>query len=98
MTKLPVIFRKFEGSIVAIFPTIPGSFNRHECLSYSHIGQHGSCSGHALWDSSQPASEAEALDLLNELQEIYEGSLTVYKRWQKKFDLERNKQFENYPA
>ena len=40
----PVIFRKFRdnGEIIAIFPTLPGTNCPNTCMSYMHVGQHGS--------------------------------------------------------
>lgn len=40
----PVIFRVLEGEVIAIFPTIAGSYDiQRTCSSYQHIGQHSAC-------------------------------------------------------
>lgn len=41
--KTKVIFRKFpDGSVIAMFPELPGDNSVLNCLNYMHEGQHGS--------------------------------------------------------
>ena len=70
--KTIVIFRKFEddGSIIAIFPEIPGTNNRYTCNSYVHIGQHGSCDPYGLVEITKLAKPEEYKDLYDELTRI----------------------------
>lgn len=43
MTATKVVFRKFkEGDIIAMFPREPGTYDASTCMSYQHLGQHGS--------------------------------------------------------
>jgi hypothetical protein len=44
MVATKVVFRKFkEGDIIALFPREPGTNDTYRsCMSYQHIGQHGS--------------------------------------------------------
>lgn len=79
----PVIFRRWrgkEGTIFALFPTIPGG-RAHLCLSYAHVGQHGDADYHHCIRQSRPAKPEEYAALLHELQNLvgYED-LKVYRR------------------
>ena len=59
----PVIvhFRKFkDGSIIAIFPGIPGTRHDYSCLSYMHVGQHGACDVDIIGDTSRARPEEYA--------------------------------------
>ena len=43
--KTKVIFRKFNtGEVIALFPSLAGTNDVRTCMSYLHIGQHGSAS------------------------------------------------------
>ena len=44
MEKTKVVFRKFNkgGDIIAMFPREPGTYDVGTCMSYQHLGQHGS--------------------------------------------------------
>ncbi len=77
---MKVIFRKFkEGDVIALLPEGEANFGRVVC--YQHLGQHGEADSSAP-QFTKPASEAEYLPLLRELQHIYEGELIVTKRLQ----------------
>ena len=67
-----VIFRKYRdtGAIVAIFPEIPGSPNPSTCLTYEHIGQHGSGFDSQIVSITEPAKASEYADLRRELESI----------------------------
>lgn len=71
-----VIFRKFKGEIIALFPYIPEKYG--ECLSYMHVGQHGTASLSIIRDS-KPTNEPDFKDLFNELTGIG-YNLKVIKR------------------
>ncbi len=74
MENLPIIFRKeSDGSILAIFPTIPESYSGYHMCCYAHVGQHGSCSID-YYRETTPASESESAALLAELRGIYESN------------------------
>lgn len=79
--KIPVIFRKFkdEGDIIAIFPTLPGTNDPSTCLSYQHIGQHGSCMG-TLTSVTTLAKPSEYQSLLKELRSIGYRDLIIKKK------------------
>ena len=64
-----VVFRMFNEEVIAIFPTIPADLQRN-CLSYLHIGQHGSADYEYVIDSSRQATSNEYADLKAELEEI----------------------------
>lgn len=38
--KTAVVFRKFKGEIIALFPEHVGTNNPQTCLAYAHNGQH----------------------------------------------------------
>lgn len=77
--RTPVLFRKFEGEVTAVFPTIPGDNDPLTMTCYAHIGQHGSA--HEAWvRQAKPAVPTEYADLLEELQSIGYSNLVIRKR------------------
>jgi hypothetical protein len=58
-----VIFRMWDGEIIAIFPEIPATRDYGTCLSY----QHGECDPEGIIADSRPATPAEYADLEREL-------------------------------
>ena len=69
--KTTVIFRKWNnGQIIAIFPEIPADHCYGHCMSYEHIGQHGTCAPGYVIHATTQASEAEALPIRKELESI----------------------------
>lgn len=53
--KTKVIFRLFEGDIIALFPEEVGTNDLDTCMSYMHIGQHSSAHfNHVLFNSQNP--------------------------------------------
>lgn len=69
--KTRVIFRKFEGEVIALFPELPGDSNFYAtCLSYQHLGQHGSASVDLCAEGTTPATPAEYADLKKELESL----------------------------
>lgn len=72
MEKLPVIFRreKSDGSVTAVFPTLPADVNGRYFTVYAHIGQHGSGS-FGWYNETRAAKPDEYADLLQELRGIY---------------------------
>lgn len=65
-----VVFRKFkEGDIIALFPEILGTYDPRTCMSYQHIGQHGSADT-AIINDTYPARVNESDDLFQELTAI----------------------------
>jgi hypothetical protein len=80
---LPVIFRKYpdDGEVFALLPTLPGTSAPSTCLSYQHVGQHGSAEIAHCTETTQAATAEEYADLLAELQGIYdENELTVFEK------------------
>ena len=63
-----VIFRHWEGDVVALFPKEPVDKYGHHCLSYQHVGQHGSCNPGGIIRRSRPATPEEYADLKTELE------------------------------
>ena len=81
MTK--VIFRKFDnGEIIALFPQEPATYDGWECMSYMHVGQHGSADPFIAKDT-KPATPYEYAALYNELKSIGYNDLIVCKRFNK---------------
>lgn len=62
-----VIFRKFHGEIIALFPDLPGTNEPGTCESYMHAGQHGAANYHHVMRSSRAAAPAEFRPLYREL-------------------------------
>lgn len=81
MTK--VIFRKFKnGEVIALFPQEPATIGGWECMSYMHVGQHGSADPNIV-HGTKPAMPYEYADLYNELKSIGYNDLEVCKRFNK---------------
>lgn len=75
----PVIFKKFEGEVTALFPTIPGNNSPATMTCYAHIGQHGIAD--QMWAAlAKPARPDEYADLLEELQSIGYDDLVIRRR------------------
>jgi hypothetical protein len=68
MEKVKVVFRKWKGEIIALFPEIKS--NNYLVLSYMHVGQHSDADYHGIIRESKPAKEDEYKDLFNELTSI----------------------------
>jgi hypothetical protein len=86
----PVIFRKFKdnNSIVALFPTLPGTRDPYTCDSYMHIGQHGTASPDIIYTTSLATLE-EYGDLLSELKSIGYDDLIIRKKFTYAYYLKR---------
>lgn len=82
--ELPVIFRKIDNEIVALFPTVNEGYYYEVIASYAHIGQHCAASVELLTQGTK-ATPDEYASLLAELRGIYESgddpvTLKVYQR------------------
>jgi len=78
---LPVIFRKYpEGSIIAVFPTIPADISGITITSYMHIGQHCQACPQGVIRTTKPTTPREYKELITELHKIGYRNLKVYKR------------------
>lgn len=92
-----VIFRWWEGSVIALFPEEPADYQGYYCESYQHIGQHGGADGSAIVRSSRPATEAEYAALKRELESYpYEYKLTVVQRISRQMDEQRMSTARSY--
>lgn len=64
-----VVFRKWNnGDIVALFPELP--HDRHHCMSYEHVGQHGAADYSGVVMMTTPAKPEEYANLAAELRRI----------------------------
>ena len=86
----PVIFRRMMkrhgGEIVALFPTIPGTYDPYTCTDYVHVGQHGSADPQFCIANSYKAKPAEYAELARELESApYGYRLKIYSRLQPSF-------------
>ena len=71
-----VVFRKHpDGDIVALFPEL--SEDGSSCVSYEHVGQHGSADYAYCISRTKPAKPEEYSDLLAELKTLGYDSLKV---------------------
>ena len=82
-----VIFRKFQGEIVALFPYEIEDRSGH-IMSYAHIGQHSGADLGIIY-LSKPASEVEYFDLFIELTNIGYNLKIVKKVNYKRYDQAR---------
>lgn len=89
---VPIMFRVWRGDseVFAMFPTLPGTNERHTCTIYVHMGQHGSAGEAIAIASSRPATAQEYGPLLRELTQIYDDcELRIVQRASRKMQLER---------
>lgn len=83
---VPVIFRILEEQVIAIFPTIPGTYDAYTCSSYMHVGQHGACDPVGLMQRTEQAPEYTYRDLKRELESApYHYKLEVRRRLSRSF-------------
>lgn len=79
MTK--VIFRNFRnGEVIALFPQEPATRDGWECMSYMHVGQHGSADPFVV-NHTKPAMPWEYSELYKELKSIGYNDLAVCKKF-----------------
>jgi len=90
-----VVFRKFQGEIVALFPEEAATLNPILCTSYTHVGQHSAAEYYSVLTSSKQATDAEAADLKAELESIG-YNLRVYKRSPSDAYQKRKDQIKDY--
>ena len=69
--------RGFRGDVDAFIPDAPA--NAGFCVCYSHIGQHSEASRGYYLKATRPATPAERLPLVRELQRIY-GPIRILRR------------------
>ncbi len=65
-----VVYRKWRGGIIALFPEMPSDINGLYCGSYEHIGQHSGADYEGIIRQSRPATANEFMDLHAELTQI----------------------------
>lgn len=75
----PVIFRKDEQEVIAVFPAEPGTLELSTLWCYTHVGQHSACTS-GWYRTTQPATPDEYKDLLEELISIGYDDLKIVKR------------------
>lgn len=89
-----VIFRYFQGEVIALFPEEPAAIGGYTCSCYGY-GGHGSADPFYVMASSRPATPDEYASMKRELEsEPYRYNLAVRKRhtkfmranWQKAAD------------
>lgn len=75
------IMRKLDdGTVIALFPELPGTLDPRSCSSYMHVGQHGSCDLYSTVGGSRAAQPEEYAALQAELEGApYGYRLKLYK-------------------
>lgn len=68
--RVKVIYRVFEGEVIALFPEVPAAPQSGMCLSYAHVGQHGAADASGIVRASRPAKPEEYAELDAELRSI----------------------------
>lgn len=58
--KIPVVVRRFDGELIALFPTVPADRNGYNVESYMFVGQHGGADPGNVMRKSQPVPKEEA--------------------------------------
>ena len=87
----PVIFKKFEGEITAVFPAMAATVGEPWHMNcYAHIGQHGAAS--VEWvRKAKPVKPHEYAALLSELKSIGYDDLVIRHRMTRADYLERKR-------
>lgn len=77
-----VIFRWFNGDVIALFPELPAVYEQPWlCDSFMHMGQHGAADCMMVIHHSRPATEAEYAPVRAELErDPYHYRLSIRKR------------------
>lgn len=76
-----VIFRWFDGDVIALFPELPASFQEPWlCDSFMHMGGHSAADCAMVIHRSRPATEAEYAPVKAELESAYDYHLTIRQR------------------
>ena len=79
MTTFKIMYRVFEGEVLALFPYQLESLGG-TVTCYTHIGQHSSADYNHVIDKSRPATPEEYKDLHAELIGIYQRLQIVKRR------------------
>ena len=90
--KTDVIFRKFKGEILALFPHITWNYSG-DVTCYAHLGQHGSADYKYVIANSKPINNPESLDLYSELESIGYNLKPIKRQnynkyWENRYELE----------
>lgn len=64
-----VLFRVFQGEVLALFPAEAVHMNPWMCSCYAHMGQHGSADVNMVIHKSRRATPEEYADLKRELEQ-----------------------------
>ena len=92
---VPVIFRvwpKEHDAVIAILPTLPGTYDPATCSSYMHVGQHGACDPVGLVEETRLAAPSEYAALKRELEAApYRYKLAVRRRLAPAYRRERER-------
>ena len=88
-----VIFRRWpNGTIIALFPSLPGTNDPHSCLSYERHGQHAAASVGIIGYTEPAVDRSGDLDtLVRELVRVGYTDLKPVKRFTSRHFRERVK-------
>ena len=91
-----VIFRTYvkSGYVIAYFPELPANRHGDLCMSYMHVGQHGSAYAGPL-PNTRPSLPWEIEPLLKELKSIGYDNLVIRKKFTHKHQLTRIKELKD---
>lgn len=86
-----VVFRKWKGQIIALFPYRFDDYRALTCLSYMHVGQHSNADYDFIVHHSKLATEQEYKELFQELESLGYLLNPIQKRNYSKMVSERKK-------
>lgn len=86
-----VVFRKWRGEIIALFPYEFTDQIGFFCSSYMHVGQHGCADYTSIVNRSKPALPSEYESLRHELTNLGYNLLVIQKINMKEWYEERKK-------
>jgi hypothetical protein len=82
-----------QGECIAYFPTISGT-SEYDCLSYMHVGQHGSASLPPMGKAAKPSEYAELRAELESLGYILE----IRRRASQNDNIKRRAELKTLPS
>lgn len=91
------IFRKYlDGDIIALFVEMTADSSPDNCLSYMHMGQHGSANPMHVIQDTKPATEPEYADLKAELERSVGYIIEVVDKHYRRYYVKRREALAQY--
>ena len=94
-----VVFRVYrQGEVIALLPELPGDAAPDSCVSYLHVGQHGSADYEFVISITSPATEKQYRSLKAEMEALGYSLLPVKMCTKKMRELRTQNLFKSKTA